>query len=368
MARGDDARLTFAFRTAPHPYRPTTAQQVQKNGTGEHIPPPRPKRKSAQPYPQKSSAGGRGAEARKKPHAGAGAGAGGGGSNVMGPGGGMAGGGMSAGAGLANGLGPLGNQGRLNRGVPLEFGAPVPGGGYLVHARGGDARWGPSPGLQAGGMAHGGNPSGYPATGGGSLSFGGGSFGGSLGADPRGAGLSGPDGSDAMRAHASPLRKHPTSNPDFVVVYTFLAGLFDPNQRGHADKLRQMRAIDRETASLLMRNLGANLMCQRMWEDQIQLIGQGHPTFVNATYDERGGLTGDSSIGTSDGVQINLVEPSEAAQTMMPASGCVEVVGTVRDTGSVSPLRVAAFGDDFDLKNYDDLIGLAGDKYAALFR
>ena len=43
--------------------------KVQKNGTGEHIPPPRPKRKSAQPYPQKSSAGGRGAEARKKPHA-----------------------------------------------------------------------------------------------------------------------------------------------------------------------------------------------------------------------------------------------------------------------------------------------------------
>jgi hypothetical protein len=28
---------------------------VQKNGTGEHIPPPRPKRKSAQPYPQKSN-------------------------------------------------------------------------------------------------------------------------------------------------------------------------------------------------------------------------------------------------------------------------------------------------------------------------
>ena len=30
--------------------------------------------------------------------------------------------------------------------------------------------------------------------------------------------------------------------------------------------------------------------------------------------------------------------------------------------------KSAAFGDDFDLKNYDDLIGLAGDKYAALFR
>ena len=89
---------------------------------------------------------------------------------------------------------------------------------------------------------------------------------------------------------------------------------------------------------------------------------------AGATVSVVGRLTGDSSIETSDGVQINLVEPSEAAQTMMPASGCVEVVGTVRDTEPVSPLRVAAFGDDFDLKNYDDLIGLAGDKYAALFR
>ena len=31
--------------------------KVQKNGTGEHIPPPRPKRKSAQPYPQKAAVG-----------------------------------------------------------------------------------------------------------------------------------------------------------------------------------------------------------------------------------------------------------------------------------------------------------------------
>ena len=200
----------------------------------------------------------------------------------------MAGGGVRAGAGLANGM-SLGNQVHLARGamgggagMPMEFGAPAPGGGYLAHARGGDARWGP--GL-AGGMAHGG--SGY-GTGSGSVSFGAGSFGGS-GMDPRGAGLSGVGG-DAM--HASPLQKHPTSNPDFVVVYTFLAGLFDPSQDGHAEKLRQMAPIDRETAALLMRNLGANLMCQRMWEDQIQLIGQGYPTFVNATYDERGSLTG----------------------------------------------------------------------------
>eukprot|EP00252_Welwitschia_mirabilis_P009352 TRINITY_DN218_c0_g1_i6.p1 TRINITY_DN218_c0_g1~~TRINITY_DN218_c0_g1_i6.p1 ORF type:complete len:268 (-),score=41.33 TRINITY_DN218_c0_g1_i6:296-1099(-) len=29
--------------------------KVQKNGSGEHVPPPRPKRKSAQPYPQKAT-------------------------------------------------------------------------------------------------------------------------------------------------------------------------------------------------------------------------------------------------------------------------------------------------------------------------
>uniref|UniRef100_A0A2P2KBF4 DNA binding protein n=1 Tax=Rhizophora mucronata TaxID=61149 RepID=A0A2P2KBF4_RHIMU len=30
-------------------------QKVQKNGTGEHLPPPRPKRKASHPYPQKAS-------------------------------------------------------------------------------------------------------------------------------------------------------------------------------------------------------------------------------------------------------------------------------------------------------------------------
>jgi hypothetical protein len=32
--------------------------KVQKNDTGERVPPPRPKRRSSQPYPQKASAPG----------------------------------------------------------------------------------------------------------------------------------------------------------------------------------------------------------------------------------------------------------------------------------------------------------------------
>ena len=300
---------------------------MQKNGTGEHIPPPRPKRKSAQPYPQKSSAGGRGADARKKRNAGAGAAS----ASLMA--GGMAGG-MRAGA--PPGAAGLGNQGMGRSpmgggaGVPLEYGAPGPmGGGYLVHARGaggsnfaqtsvrGDARWAPpGPGLAgAHGMPHSGSlgspyGSSHPLLSGGALrdsaSFGGGSFGGLPWTDAPNGGGGANDASYVQRN----ARKHPTSHPDFVVVYTFLAGLFDPAQRGHGEKLRNMAPINRETALLLMRNLGANLMCQRMWEDQIQLIGQGYPTFVNATYDDRGGLTGaagghaieaSAAVGDGDG-------------------------------------------------------------------
>lgn len=33
--------------------------KVQKNGTSEHVPPPRPKRKAAHPYPQKASKNGK---------------------------------------------------------------------------------------------------------------------------------------------------------------------------------------------------------------------------------------------------------------------------------------------------------------------
>lgn len=78
------------------------------------------------------------------------------------------------------------------------------------------------------------------------------------------------------------------NNPDFVLVYTFLAGLFDPEVRDSRAKLKSMLPIDRETMLLLMRNLSANLMCQRMWEDQIQLIGAGCPTFVNPSFDDQG--------------------------------------------------------------------------------
>ncbi|KAL4360648.1 hypothetical protein GQ457_04G038490 [Hibiscus cannabinus] len=47
--------------------------------------------------------------------------------------------------------------------------------------------------------------------------------------------------------------------PDFVQVYTFIGSVFDPNAIGHLQKLKKMDPIDVETVLLLMRNLSINL-------------------------------------------------------------------------------------------------------------
>ena len=142
-----------------------------------------------------------------------------------------------------------------------------------------------------------------------------------------------------------------------MVVYTFLAGLFDPSQRGHGEKLRNMAPIDRETALLLMRNLGANLMCQRMWEDQIQLIGQGYPTFVNATYDERGGLTGaagghamqaSAAVGDGDGTSGDgSGDGADArARSATEAAPGAAAAGETRRGGWAAPGRATRVGKE----------------------
>lgn len=77
-----------------------------------------------------------------------------------------------------------------------------------------------------------------------------------------------------------------------------------------------------------------------------------------------GRVTGESSIETSDGVSVSL----NGAVDGMPTSGCVEVVGTIDGDAAISPKRACAFGDDFDLKNYDDLVKLINGKYSPLFQ
>ncbi|KAJ9681413.1 hypothetical protein PVL29_020339 [Vitis rotundifolia] len=55
--------------------------------------------------------------------------------------------------------------------------------------------------------------------------------------------------------HSLPIRVM----PDFAQVYSFIGSVFDPNGSGHLQKLKNMDPINVETVLLLMRNLTINL-------------------------------------------------------------------------------------------------------------
>ncbi|XP_042468724.1 protein REVEILLE 8-like isoform X3 [Zingiber officinale] len=59
--------------------------------------------------------------------------------------------------------------------------------------------------------------------------------------------------------------------PDFAQVYCFLGSVFDPSSTGHLEKLKEMDPIDVETVSLLMRNLAINLISPD-FETHIRLL------------------------------------------------------------------------------------------------
>ncbi|KAJ7974137.1 protein REVEILLE 6 isoform X1 [Quillaja saponaria] len=73
--------------------------------------------------------------------------------------------------------------------------------------------------------------------------------------------------------------------PDFAQVYGFIGSVFDPNSTGHLQKLKKMDPIDMETVLLLMRNLSINLTSPD-FEDHRRLLSSyetdtGTASFVN---------------------------------------------------------------------------------------
>jgi len=75
-----------------------------------------------------------------------------------------------------------------------------------------------------------------------------------------------------------------SSTPDFTVIYSFLAGLFGDNAKSsvdHAAVLQRMSPVDKETTVLLMRNVCTNFKSKQMWNQQLQLVGAGCVTFLN---------------------------------------------------------------------------------------
>ena len=79
-------------------------------------------------------------------------------------------------------------------------------------------------------------------------------------------------------------RAFPVSEqPDFALIYAFLGSLFDPNCGGidHMDVLEEMKDIDRQTATLLMRNVINNLQSPEV--GLLALLAK-HPLLVGATF------------------------------------------------------------------------------------
>ncbi|EFJ36434.1 hypothetical protein SELMODRAFT_78045 [Selaginella moellendorffii] len=194
--------------------------KVQKNGTGEHVPPPRPKRKSAQPYPQKAAKPGKLPIPNCEFH------------SVF----------------LCSTAPP---QRGTPHPPPPDFAYMVPQCNMFV------------PGVTASPVSswvhHGGPQGTIPFYKGGSFNQNNSSTANTWAQDPP--------------AQANPQRGRKTGEkvdrangivtlsaaPAFSEVYKFIGSIFDPGTAGHLKKLREMAPIDRETVLLLMRNLAINL-------------------------------------------------------------------------------------------------------------
>ncbi|KAL2469021.1 Protein REVEILLE 6 [Forsythia ovata] len=193
--------------------------KVQKNGTSEHVPPPRPKRKAAHPYPQK---------APKKVV-----------SQASGP--------LQSSAALLepgsvvrpDSLSVPGNA--INSAALSPWTYSVPPTGNMSHVARDDM------GLGSFSVTHNYSSSSNEST-------------------PRlwPSNESNPQ----VKEKQDKLTK---VMPDFAKVYSFIGSVFDPNASDHLERLKKMDRINVETAVMLMKNLSMNLMSPE-FEDHRRML------------------------------------------------------------------------------------------------
>lgn len=170
--------------------------KVQKNGTGEHLPPPRPKRKAAHPYPQKASKNVSPAAISQPPPLG------------------------EQGCVMSMDTSPVIRNTNASAVVPSwDNSIAQPLSASRTQGTGAVATNNCSSSIES--------PSTTWPT------------------------------SEAVEQEnmLRPLR----AMPDFAQVYSFLGSIFDPDTSGHLQTLKAMDPIDVETVLLLMRNLSMNL-------------------------------------------------------------------------------------------------------------
>jgi len=170
--------------------------KVQKNGTGEHLPPPRPKRKAAHPYPQKASKASQAILPHQQPP-----------------------------------RPPKDQDGVMSMDTPVV----VPN----TNANAAAPSWDNAP-VQPLSASY---TQGAVATNNCSSSV-------------ESQSGTGPTSEAVEQENAPPSLR---AMPDFAQVYNFLGSVFDPDTSGHLQRLRTMDPIDVETVLLLMKNLSMNL-------------------------------------------------------------------------------------------------------------
>ncbi|KAM1183784.1 hypothetical protein FF1_002046 [Malus domestica] len=190
--------------------------KVQKNGTSEHLPPPRPKRKAAHPYPQKAS------------------------KNALA---------LPPVSGSCQSSSPLLESGFNQRPDSSSMlMSPIPGPVATSWTNGS---------VQTANPSHESKVVSGPAT-----------VPNNSCSTPESTPKAQPVGGTTDQVnHSHALRVL----PDFTQVYGFIGSVFDPNVTGHMQNLKRMDPIDVETVLLLMRNLSMNLT-NPDFEDHRQLL------------------------------------------------------------------------------------------------
>ncbi|XP_042468722.1 protein REVEILLE 8-like isoform X1 [Zingiber officinale] len=187
--------------------------KAQKNGTNEHVPPPRPKRKAAHPYPQKAPKNAQQTPLGSVPLQVA---------CLLEP-------------GYALAMDTSSTPKKSTTSVPMLPKVQI----SMLPASGSHSTTGPA-GISAANNCSSGtiSPTSWPNS----------------------------ETAD-QENHATALHVM----PDFAQVYCFLGSVFDPSSTGHLEKLKEMDPIDVETVSLLMRNLAINLISPD-FETHIRLL------------------------------------------------------------------------------------------------
>jgi SHAQKYF class myb-like DNA-binding protein len=191
--------------------------KVQKNGTGEHLPPPRPKRKAAHPYPHKASK--KALQVVLPQQA----------SHIM-----------EQGCGTSMDTATVATDLSANDALPSWENDPVQ---HLSPRHTQDA------------------------TGSGATNNYSSSIGSQSGTWPTSEATEQDIMLPALRAM-----------PDFARVYSFLGSIFDPETNGHLQQLKEMDPIDAETVRLLMKNLSINLTSPNFEEHMRLLSSHGSST------------------------------------------------------------------------------------------